>query len=138
MGTWGHLPWDNDKAADWFGDTFDHTKLAQRIETTLQQSVHEQSAEEIRAAAAVVILLGRTYIWPIYDLDRHLALAADRLQEIKQSGMYADCPEIEASIDLEIQELRNRIKESPKDAPASAPPPPPPPPPRKKWWEFWQ
>src|SRR5688500_7094490 len=97
MGTWGHLPWDNDSAADWFGDTFEKSKLAQRVEEALKLSV-DDSADEIRAAAAVVLLLGHIYVWPIKDLDRHLALAADRLEEIKKSGVYAEVPEIESSI----------------------------------------
>ena len=34
----------------------------------------ERAIEEIRAAAAILIMLGRTYIWPINDLDRHCSL----------------------------------------------------------------
>ena len=29
MGTWDDKPWGNDTAADWFGDLFDETKLAE-------------------------------------------------------------------------------------------------------------
>ena len=129
MGTWGHLPWDNDSAADWFGDTFDKTKLAQRVEEALKLNV-DDSADEIRAAAAVVLLLGHIYVWPIKDLDRHLALAADRLEEIKKSGVYAEAPEIESSIASEIEELRSRLKDRPQDAPKPAS--------QNKWWEFWK
>lgn len=128
MGTWGHLPWDNDSAADWFGDTFDKTKLAQRVEAAL--NLGDDYEDEIRAAAAVVLLLGHVYVWPINDLDRHLALAADRLEEIKNSGVYAEVPEIESSIASEIEELRSRLKDRSRDLPAAAP--------RKKWWEFWK
>jgi hypothetical protein len=35
MGAWGAAAWENDRAADWFGDTFDATGLAQRVEETL-------------------------------------------------------------------------------------------------------
>jgi len=129
MGTWGHLPWDNDSAADWFGDTFDKTKLALRVEEALKLPAAD-SADEIRAAAAVVLLLGHTYVWPVHDLDRHLTLAADRLEEIRKLGSYAEVPEIESSISAEIQELRSRIKDASK---SSSPPNP-----QKKWWEFWK
>ena len=129
MGTWARLPWDNDSAADWFGDTFDKTGLAHRVEETLNLSV-DDSAEEIRAAAAVVLLLGRVYVWPIKDLDRHLALAANRLEEIKNKRIYAEAPEIESLIILEIQELRGRIKGHPQSRPA--------PKPTEKWWKFWK
>src|SRR5215213_8341983 len=125
MGTWGHLPWDNDSAADWFGETFDKTKLAQRVEETLKLDIKD-SADEVRAAAAVVVLLGHIYVWPIHDLDRHLALAADRLDEIRRRGVYAEAPEIESSIASEIEELRSRIKDAPK--------PMAPPVVQKKWW----
>lgn len=129
MGTWGHLPWDNDSAADWFGETFEKTKLAERVEETLKLDI-EDSTDEVRAAAAVVLLLGHTYVWPIHDLDRHLALAADRLEAIKQRGIYAEVPEIESSISAEIAELRSRLKTAPKSSP--------PPAPQKTWWAFWK
>jgi hypothetical protein len=73
MGTWGHHPWENDSAADWFGDMFDRTKLADVVEETLQRDV-EDSADEIRAAAAVLLAFGHTFIWPIKKLDGHLRL----------------------------------------------------------------
>ena len=76
MGAWDKLPWDNDGAADWFGELFDKTKLHQRIESPLKPNVAD-SHEEIRAAASMVLFLGRPYIWPGHDLDRHLTLAAN-------------------------------------------------------------
>jgi Domain of unknown function (DUF4259) len=74
MGAWGKLPWDNDGAADWFGELFEKTKLAERVEDTLRLDV--DSHGEIGAAASVLLFLGRVYIWPVHDLDRHLTLAA--------------------------------------------------------------
>ena len=130
MSAWGNLPWDNDSGADWFGDMFDATKLADHVEATLQldpQDMHE----EIRAAAAVVLLLGYTYVWPIKQIDRHLALAADRLEELLRLDIYAEAPDLVATIREEIQELRSRIKE-----PSSVTPQPKPS--NTKWWQFWQ
>lgn len=129
MGAWGKLPWDNDGAADWFGDLFDKTKLAKEVEDTLKLDAQD-SHEEIRAAASVLLFLGRVYIWPIHDLDRHLALAADRLDEVSRVDVIAESPEFVEEIRGEIQELRSRIKK-----PSASPPPPPPP---KKWWQFWK
>lgn len=128
MGVWGNLPWDNDAAADWFGGLFETTKLAKRVEDTLKLNV-EDSHEEIRAAASVLLFLGRVYIWPVHDLDRHLTLAADRLEEISHIGVVAESPELVEEIGVEIQELRSRIK-----TPDSSEPPLPSP---KKWWQFW-
>ena len=87
MGAWGVEPWANDGAADWFGDTFDETGLAKKIEQTLNLDIDEYH-EEIRAAAFLVRLLARTYIWPVDDIDRHRTLAADRLQAIFDSGVF--------------------------------------------------
>jgi hypothetical protein len=129
MGAWGKLPWDNDGAADWFGDLFDKTKLAKQVEDTLKLDA-ENSHEEIRAAASVLLFLGRVYIWPVHDLDRHLAQAADRLEEVSRVDVIAESPELVEEIRGEIQELRSRIKQpgaSPPSLPAS-----------KKWWQFWK
>jgi len=125
MGAWGKLPWDNDGAADWFGDLFDKTKLAKQVEDTLKLEV-EDSHEEIRAAASVLLFLGRDYVWPVHDLDRHLTLAADRLEG--RLDVIGESPELVDEIRAEIQELRSRIKASG----TSQPPPLPP----RKWWQF--
>lgn len=126
MGAWGKLPWENDGAADWFGDLFKKTRLAMHVEDTLKLEV-ENSHEEIRAAASVLLLLGRDYVWP--DLDRHLTLAADQLEEISRLDSIGESPELVEEIRAEVQELRSRIKSS------GTPQPPPQPP--KKWWQFW-
>ncbi|MGA3093611.1 MAG: DUF4259 domain-containing protein [Terriglobales bacterium] len=128
MGAWGKLPWDNDGAADWFDDLFKNTKLAKRVEDTLKLDV-ENSHQEIRAAASVLLFLGHVYIWPVHDLNGHLALAADRLEEVSRLDVIAESPELVEEILAEIQELRSRIKTQG----TSQPPPPPP----RKWWQFW-
>jgi len=128
MGVWGNLPWDNDAAADWFGDLFETTKLAQRVEDTLKLNV-ENSHEEIRAAASLLLFLGRVYIWPVKDLNRHLAIAADRLEDVSRVDVVAESPELVEEIRAEVQELRGRIRasDSPRPVPAST----------KRWWQFW-
>jgi hypothetical protein len=128
VGAWGKLPWENDGAADWFGDLFDKTKLARQVEDTLQLGA-EDSHEEIRAAASILLFLGRDYIWPLRDLERHLSLAADRLEQVNRLDVIAESPELVEEIRVEIQELRSRIKAS-DTAPPSLPP-------SKKWWQFW-
>jgi len=128
MGAWDKLPWDNDGAADWFSELFQKTKLANHVEETLKRDVSD-SHEEIRAAASVLLFLGRNYIWPVQDLDRHLKLAADRLEEVSRVDVIAEEPEVVAEIRAEIQELRGRIKTP--DGSRSLPSAP------KKWWQFW-
>jgi hypothetical protein len=107
------MPWDNDAAADWFGDLFEKTKLAKEVEDTL--NLHAATyPDEIRAAASVLLFLGRVYVWPIRDLQRHLALAADRLEEVSRVDIIAESPILVEEIRREIQELRSRIKETGK------------------------
>jgi len=129
MGAWDELPWENDGAADWFGGLFDKTKLAELVEDTLKLDA-EDSYEEVRAAASVLLFLGRLYIWPIGDLDRHLTLAADRLEEVSRVEVVAESPELVEAIRAEIQELRSRIRTWGNSQPPSPRP--------RKWWLFWK
>jgi hypothetical protein len=81
MGTWADAPWDNDSAADWFGDLFAETQLAERVAETLRLDVHEHH-QEIRAAASLLIFLGRTHVWPVKHLHDHLQLATSKLEQM--------------------------------------------------------
>ena len=133
MGAWDILPWDNDTATDWYDELFERTKLATHVEAALKLDPQD-SHEKIRAAAAVLLFLGRTYIWPIHDLNRHLELAAARLELVAQVDVIAESPEFVAQIRAEIEELRRRVYHRA----ASTPAPPPPKPPEKNWWHFWK
>jgi hypothetical protein len=127
MGAWGKLPWENDGAGDWFEDLFAKTKFAQHIENTLRLSV-ENSHEEIRAAASILLFLGRDYIWPIQNLNEHLGLAADQLEKIANLAEIAETPELPEEIRVEAQELRSRIKTPVTSQHSQAS--------KKKWWQF--
>lgn len=127
MGAWGKMPWENDGAADWFGSLFDKTKLAKHVENTLKLDA-ANSHEEIRAAAGVLLFLGRDYIWPD-DLDQQLMLAANKLDEIIFLDVVAESPESVEDIRSEIEELRSRIKPAGLPQPSQTPP--------RKWWQFW-
>jgi hypothetical protein len=115
MGAWGPAAWENDGAADWFGDTFDATGLAKHVEETLNGDP-EDDHEEIRAAAYLLVALGRVYIWPVGDLDRHLALAISKLEAIRELDIYGDVPEFLEAIGQEIEVLRSRLKSPSADA----------------------
>lgn len=107
MGTWDSKPWDNDTAADWFGDLFDETKLRDKVATALNLELTEH--QEIRAAAHMLMKLGRVYVWPINHLDEDLALAIQRLTEIKEANIFEDVPEFITEIEYEIEVLRCRL-----------------------------
>jgi hypothetical protein len=110
MGAWGHAGWDNDDAADWFGDLFAVTKLAARVEQTLKTKDVEEYAGRIRAAAYMLVALGRVYIWPIEDLDRHLRLAIEKLESISELEDYQG----DKTIAAEIAELKSRLRQTGK------------------------
>jgi hypothetical protein len=92
MGMWGYAPWEDDDAADWFGEFMDATGVAQKVEEALQLEVAEENAAIIRSAATMLLFLGRTYIWPIDDIDRHLDMAITKLKELHAADFfeYAD------------------------------------------------
>ena len=62
MGAWGHAAWDNDAAADWFGDVFEGLDLDSKIEAALRYDDHDD--DKVRAAAYLLQVLGITYVWP--------------------------------------------------------------------------
>ena len=109
MGAWGEAAWENDGAADWFADTFEATDLAQHVEVTLNGDP-EDDHQEIRAAAYVLVSLGRNFIWPVEDLDRHLALAITKLEAIREMDIYQEAPGFVEAINSEIDALRSRLK----------------------------
>jgi hypothetical protein len=81
MGTRADAPWDNDSAADWFSDVFEETQLAQRVAETLRLDIVDHH-REIRAAASLLIFLGRVRVWPLKHLDEQLELAASKLEQM--------------------------------------------------------
>jgi len=109
MSAWGTAAWDSDGAADWFGDMFELTRLADYVEETLERDP-EDSHEEIRAAAYMLVALGRVYIWPVDDLENHLALAVSKLEQIKALQIYQEAPGFVEAINGEIGLLRSRLK----------------------------
>lgn len=78
MGAWGKEPWDNDKAADWFGDLWDRFPLVNDVHVALG----EPSGETAMAALWFCTELCRIYVWPIDRYEEtldHAIAAADRL-----------------------------------------------------------
>lgn len=107
MGCWGVKAYESDSAADWFGDLWDAFPVPAKVEETLKLDL-EDSHEEIRAAAHVLVQLGDTYIWPVDSIDRHCDLAARRLEEIKAMEEYSG-DDFQAQLQQEIDVLRSRI-----------------------------
>ena len=129
MGMWAFAPWDNDQAADWFGDFMQDTRIRRKWLDGIQADPVD-SPEVVRAAAALFVMLGRVYVWPIQTFDEDLDLAIASLSRVAANGDYADLPELVAAIEQEVAELRTRRKPaSGTDSPAPSP--------VKPWWKFW-
>lgn len=123
MGSWGYAPWGNDAAADWFGGLFKDYPLAARVEEALKMDP-EEDAECIRAAAALLIMLGRTYVWPVDEIDRQLYLAISQMEKVLafQEGPFA------AAVAEEIALLKSR-RSNAKGRPVLPQP--------ASWGSFW-
>ena len=129
MGMWAFEPWDNDEAADWFGDFMDSTQLRQ----VWLKGINADPVEApgvVRAAAALFVMLGRVYVWPIKTFDEDLELTIASLSAVVAAGEFAESPELVAAIEQEVTELKSRRKPSgnPSAPPSGS---------IKPWWKFW-
>ncbi len=123
---WDYKPWDNDGAADWYGDLMDSTKLRD----TWLEGIKEDpidSPDVVRAAAGLFVMLGRVYIWPIDNYDNDLELTISQLGKVAENDEYKEIPELTEIISGELNELKSRLKkESPDSVPTA-----------KQWWKLW-
>jgi len=129
MGMWAFEPWDNDEAADWFGDFMDSTRLRDEWLKGINADPVD-SPGVVRAAAALFVMLGRVYVWPIKSFDQDLELTIARLSALVEGGEYAEPPELAVTIEQEVAELKSRRK--PSDSPSAAPSES-----SKPWWKLW-
>lgn len=109
MGTWDPKPWGNDKAADFFSGLFEHCNIREIVTSKLKSDVTGSNHEEIRAAAAIILFLGRIYIWPIDSLRADIELAIARLSEVLEEPEIKGDAEFEEPIRHEIEILKARI-----------------------------
>lgn len=129
MGMWAIEPWDNDEAADWFGGFMGRTQLRREwLEGINADPV--DGAAVVRAAAALFVMLGRVYVWPIEKFHEDLELAIARLSAVVAGGEYDEPPELVEAIERELAELNSRSKPvgSAGAAPVVA---------GRPWWKFW-
>jgi len=130
MGTWAFEPWDNDEAADWYGELMDRTRLREAWLEGIQADPGDAPAT-VRAAGALFLMLGRVYVWPIDHLDRDLETAIAALTGVAESGAFAEAPELGERLALEIEELKSRRRPDAAAPPASAASA------ARPWQRFW-
>ena len=129
MGMWDIKPWDNDEAADWYGDLMDSCGIRQKWLQGIQSSLVDK-ADTVRAAVGLFVMLGRVYIWPIENYDEDLELTISKCEALLEVDEYLECKELIEQINLELEELKSRRK---PEAGASHPVPA-----KKSWWQFWK
>jgi Domain of unknown function (DUF4259) len=111
MGAWGTEPWDNDGAADWFGDLWEGIPIAGRVLETLQAG----TSDEVVAAIWLCSELCRAYVWPIGQLKETLSAAvaaADRILAGDDDDDYLalwDNPAMTSQIQSYRDSLASRI-----------------------------
>ncbi len=134
-------PWENESAAQWLATFTPWQQSLRLIKGTLKLEAHK-SPQEIRAAAAMVIMFCRDNLWPSNsdsEREKVIELAARQLSTIKQlyetkarnDGSLLSNKKYRnllTSIDQEIRLLEARITD-PKPQLPNEPP--------CTWGEFW-
>ncbi|MEO0459364.1 MAG: hypothetical protein AAF219_00885 [Myxococcota bacterium] len=104
MGMWGLDPWDNDAAADWFGDLMDTTQLRRHWLSAIEGDA-EDDPERVRAAVWLFLQLGRVYVWPIDHLESDLELAIRAAERLKSNEELLEVDGIGSKFEREYREL---------------------------------
>jgi len=141
------LPWSNPSAVKWVSESDAMQRTCNRVEMTLGWDA-EKRPHEIRAAACMVILLGRPGLWwteamseerTLEEIHRIAKLAFDQLKKVKRflESRSVDRPELGSrpevrnlldSIDQELKILESRMSWTPKRLPQEPP---------CSWGTFW-
>lgn len=115
MGAWGTDPWDNDAAADWFSSLFAGINVEGRVISGLE----DENPDRSRAAAYLLSVLGRPYVWPgdPIRLGQLLDSAIERMESLAADKEYlANYEDGEAllisiaNLVSELQACRNLIR----------------------------
>ena len=135
-------PWRNEQAQHWLSSSTSWPKMVRLIQTTLKQEP-QKYPHQVRAAAALVVMLCRKNIWPeridLMPMDEVLALARRQLAQVKHhfSVTARIKPELKQnpnfrllldSLDQEIRILESRLSEEPINMPNQPP---------STWTDFW-
>jgi len=141
------LPWENEKAAAWVQNSDALRKTCQLVEGTLRLDA-QQYPHQIRAAAAMVIMLGRPGLWSTLSHEEEIVLDdIDKLVSLAQRGLSAvrthfeskgrqnpellNRPEFKNLLDSMLEEqriLESRMSETPSRLPQKPP---------CSWGTFW-
>jgi hypothetical protein len=112
---WGNNPWDNDAAADWFGQLMKQTGFVNQVRYTLTLADLNKENEEItpllRAAAYCLVQFGHVYVWPVDFLESDLKLGIRALDIVLRDDSYCYSEEIKTKIMEELKQLEARFNQ---------------------------
>ena len=135
-------PWYDEQAIHWLSSFNSWARMAQLIQTTLKQDPRKYP-HQIRAAASLVIMLGRDNVWPdridVMSLEDILGLARRQLVQVKNHfsvtakmntklKQHPKFRQLLDSMDQEIRILESRMSEEPVNIPNEPP---------SSWTNFW-
>lgn len=118
MKRWGLSPWENQAAASWVANINESKNSVTGVCDALHLDVSEY-AEEVRAAAALLLMLIETGRWPVGKVEAGLELAISRLQEICDKNLFDGDPGLGLAIREEIRVLLARLLNGTNRASAS-------------------
>jgi Domain of unknown function (DUF4259) len=108
MGAWGPEPWDNDDAADWFGDLFETVPIVDKV----LEGLSDESGSVNVAAIWMCVVLCRVYVWDIDRMDETLEAAinaADRILAGEDEERLLELWDNEPSQIARIQGYRDEL-----------------------------
>jgi hypothetical protein len=109
VGAWGPEPWDNDDAADWFGDLFETLPI---VDLVLEGLSPESGSAVNVAALWMCVDLCRVYVWDIDRYDETIATAiktADRILAREDDERFLELWDDDPSQIARIQSYRERL-----------------------------
>jgi len=110
VGEWSDNPWDNDAAADWFGNLMHSTRLRNAWCEGMRADPDDDKGEIRYAASWLFVQLGRIYVWPMETFEADLELTIRVLEELRSNPRLSesDPDSWKARMDDYIGELEKR------------------------------
>lgn len=113
---WGLEPWDNDRAADWFGRLVADSGFAEEVRAALSEALALDEWDDegyvVRAACYCLLQFGHVYVWPVEQLEKDLRLGIAALERLKNEDFVADSAVIAADTDRMLRELTARLPQA--------------------------
>lgn len=116
MGTWGEKVWETDEAADWFSTFIKKVDTKFVLDEAEESLKCDDNYETIRAIAYILGHLGKTYIWPIDEMERLQRIKAEMIvyyqEMLEEESDYMALWENDETVKKELFKELELLKES--------------------------